>query len=280
MKWTVLIVMFAVLTGCTGKEVDHQAARHQAESLAPQVRAAPHREDHASTETAMLMIQTEPEVVQAGEPATIRLMIHDSAGAVVKDFETLHEQKIHLIIVRDGLDQFAHIHPQVDADGNISTVFTFPTGGTYRLYANHKSTKEGQSTAIGGLKVSGDTPPAAELSPNEPGRITGDGLNADVSVENAKMSGTARIVFSLTDSSDAPVVDLQPYMGAMGHLDIISADGKQYVHAHPAEVSTTDGDVEFEVHNVMPGVYKVWGQFQRGGNVRIISFVSGFSWDE
>jgi hypothetical protein len=139
---------------------------------------------------------------------------------------------------------------------------------------------KGQATAIAELNVSGDTPPAPELTPSEPGRITGDGLNADVSVENAKMSGTARIVFRLTDSSDTPITDLQPYMGAMGHLVIISADGKQYVHAHPAEETTTDGKVEFEAHSVMPGIYKAWGQFQRVGKVHVVPFVSNFSWYE
>jgi len=199
---------------------------------------------------------------------------------MVKDFETVHEQKIHLIIVRDRLDQFAHIHPQIDPDGNMTAVFTFPTGGKYRLYADHKRSGKSHATAIGELNVSGDTPPAPELTPSEPGRITGDGLNADVSVENAKMSGTATIVFRLTDSSDSPVADLQPFMGAMGHLVVISADGKQYVHAHPSEDKSTDGTVEFETHFVMPGTYKAWGQFQRGDKVHVVAFVSNFSWDE
>ena len=282
------IVMFAVLAGCTCKDEAQHAGAHQKESVGERVSHVSHDQhggNHDSKEAAMLMVTTEPEEVRAGQPATLRLMIHDAGGAMLKDFETVHEQRIHLIIVREGLDQFAHIHPQIDLDGNMTAVFTFPTGGTYRLYADHTPAGKGQATAIAELKVLGDTSPAPELTPSEPGRITGDDLNADVSVENAKMSGTARIVFRLMDSSDTPVADLQPYMGAMGHLVVISADGKQYVHAHPveeveeAEEKTVDGTVEFETHLVMPGIYKVWGQFQRGGKVQVIAFVSNFSWE-
>ena len=279
MKWLAPIVMFAVLAGCTTKKEERHLGGHQKKSVGPQVGHETHRGDHGSEATAMLMIQTEPEEVQAGQPATLRLMIHDPGGAMVKDFETVHEQKVHLIIVREGLDQFAHIHPQIDPNGNMTAVFTFPTGGKYRLYADHKPSGKGQATAIAELNVSGDTPPAPELTPNAPGKITGDGLNADVSVENATMSGTASIVFRLTDSSDAPVADLEPYMGAMGHLVIISADAKQYVHAHAAGENATDGKVAFEAHFAKPGIYKAWGQFQRGGNVHIVAFVSNFSWE-
>ena len=283
MKWIAPIVMFAVLAGCTCKNEEQHAGGHQKESVRPLVSHLSHDQhggNHGREEPAMLMVQTEPEEVQAGQPATLRLMIHDPGGAIVQDFETVHEQKIHLIIVRERLDQFAHIHPQIDPDGNITTVFTFPTGGKYRLYADHKPSGKDQATAIAELQVSGDTPPAPELTPNAPGNITGEGLNADVSVENAEKSGATRIVFSLMDSSDTPVADLQPYMGAMGHLVIISADGKQYVHAHPAEEKTANGTVEFETHFVMPGIYKAWGQFQRGGKVHIVAFVGNFSWEE
>jgi hypothetical protein len=273
MKWIAPIVMFAVLVGCTSKKADQPTGGHQKELVGPQVGHDAHGGDHGSQATAMLMIQTEPEEVQAGQPATLRLMIHDAGGAMVKEFETVHEQKLHLIIVREGLDRFAHIHPQIDPAGNMTAEFTFPTGGKYRLYADHKPMGKDQATATAELQVAGDTPPAPELTPNAPGHITSDGLNADVSVETAETSGATKIVFSLMDSSGTPVADLQPYMGAMGHLVIISADGKQYVHAHAAEENAADGRVEFEAHFAKPGIYKAWGQFQRGGKVQIVPFV-------
>ena len=41
-----------------------------------------------------------------------------------------------------------------------------------------------------------------------------------------------------------------------------------------------EGKVEFEAHFAKPGIYKAWGQFQRGGKVHVVAFVSNFSWEE
>jgi hypothetical protein len=63
-------------------------------------------------------------------------------------------------------------------------------------------------------------------------------------------------------------------MGAMGHLVVISADAKQYVHAHPASGGGGDkGEVAFAAHFPQPGLYKGWGQFKRAGRVAVVPFV-------
>jgi len=69
------------------------------------------------------------------------------------------------------------------------------------------------------------------LSPDVPGKVKGDGLDADVAVTGGKVGSPTGISFRLMDPAGQPVSDLQPYLGAMGHLVILSADGKVYVHA-------------------------------------------------
>jgi hypothetical protein len=59
----------------------------------------------------------------------------------------------------------------------------------------------------------------------------------------------------------------------MGHLVIISADGKLYVHAHAVEGKSANGVVEFAAHFTQAGIYKAWGQFQRAGQVYTVPFV-------
>jgi hypothetical protein len=222
----------------------------------------------------MLMVQTDPALVAAGKPAMLKLMIHDAGGGVVKHFDVVHEQKVHLIIVRDGLDQFAHLHPAVDAAGNLTVRFTFPTGGTYRLYADHQPAGGMQATATAVLKVAGEAPPAPSLMPDVPGKVKGDGLDAEVAVDNLKAGGQATVRFELTDAAGKPVTDLQPYMGAMGHLVVLSSDGKQYVHAHPAEGKPASGNVvAFQAHFTQAGLYKGWGQFRWKEQVRVVPFV-------
>lgn len=257
-----LLILFAViLTGCN-REGSHPADHKK-----------PGGDEHAGHGTAKLMVQTEPSPVESGKPVKLNLMIHDAKGAMVKNFAVVHEEKVHLIIVRDGLDEFAHLHPAVDAAGNLTMTHTFPTGGLYRLYADHQPTGGTQATAMSELKVLGEAPPAPTLAPDSPGKVKGNGLDADVTLKNVKAGSEATIRFELTDAAGKPVLDLQPYMGAMGHLVVLSSDGNKYVHAHPAEDKQAKNVVAFQAHFMNAGLYKGWGQFRWKGEVRVIPFV-------
>ncbi len=232
-----------------------------------------HHEHETTTNSEMLMVSTDPAQVEAGKPVQLHLMVHGADGRLVKEFETIHEKRIHLIVVRDGLDQFAHVHPDLDGKGNITISHTFPVGGKYRLYADHKSKDSPETTSIAELEVQGESPQVPQLVPNAPGKVIGDSLDAKVVMEQVEAGKPAMITFDLSDKADKAVNDLQPYLGAMGHLVIISADGQQYVHAHPEESGQTQNRVAFMAHFKSAGIYKAWGQFQRQGKVATIPFV-------
>ena len=267
MKRIVPFALFILVLGCTSKHDDHN-------NKGPKPGDDPHAGHNKKQAVSKLMVQTDPAKPVAGKPTTLKIMIHGADGEMVKNFEVVHEQKVHLILVRDGLDQFAHIHPEVDSAGNATVSYTFPTGGTYWLYADHKPTGKEQTTATAQVKIEGDIPPIPALTPDVSGEIAGDGLRAKVAIEGAKGGGEATITFDLTDSTGQPVKDLQPYMGAMGHLVVLSSDGKQYVHAHPADAKTGKSSrVVFMAHIMEPGLYKGWGQFRRLDTVRVVPFV-------
>jgi hypothetical protein len=266
MKRIVPLALFVCLIGCSFRHEGHDAKKQSGDN--------PHAGHDKEQDVSKLMIQTDPAQVVDGKPTTLKLMIHGADGKMVKSFEVVHEQKIHLIIVRDGLDQFAHIHPEVNAAGNATVSYTFPTGGNYWLYADHKPTGKGQATATAQVKVAGDIPALPVLTPNVPGEISGDGLRAKVAVQSASGGGEATITFDLMDAAGKSVEDLQPYMGAMGHLVVLSSDGKEYVHAHPEEAKPGPSSrVVFQAHIMTPGLYKGWGQFRRMDTIRVVPFV-------
>jgi hypothetical protein len=91
-------------------------------------------------------------------------------------------------------------------------------------------------------------------------------LAAEIS-QRSTSDGATVITFRLQDEDGKPVTDLEPYLGAMGHLVVLNADAAQYVHAHPLTKTDSGNEVEFEVHFPAPGIYKFWGQFQRAGKV-------------
>ena len=229
---------------------------------------------HGKHGPAVLMVQTEPTTVEAGKPAVLKLMIHDAKGAMVREFEVIHEHKVHLIIVRAGLDHFEHLHPDVDASGSITAKVSFPVGGTYLLFADYKPKGQPDATAKAELKVPGENPSAPTLKPNVPGKVEAESLSAEISVQGAKKGHESSITFDLRDAQGKPVTDLQPYMGERGHLNVLSADGKEYVHAHPADAKgKADQRVTFEVHFPRPGLFKGWGQFRRQDRIHVIPFV-------
>lgn len=264
---SVVFIMAGMLTGIAAAEEEPNHGDHTKKTQDK------HGGHDGAQAGAMLMVRTEPSDIKPGQPVKLHLIIHDATGAMIKDFETVHEKKLHLIIVRDGLDQFAHIHPEIDRAKNITGTFTFPTAGKYRLYADHKPTGKKQATAIAEVNVAGTSPPSPQLVPNAPGRVKGDGLVADIAMEKTNSDGTTRISFSLFDAAGKPVADLQPYLGAMGHLIVISGDGKRYIHSHHVKGKAPGGAVTFEVHFPHPGVYKGWGQFRRSDMVHDVPFV-------
>jgi hypothetical protein len=210
----------------------------------------------------------------AGRETTLRVRIPGAAGEGVKVFEAVHDAKVHLIVVRDGLDHFVHLHPEVDAgSGVLSARYTFPAPGTYHLFADYKQPGKDAATAVAALAVPGDAPKAPALTPNVPGTASGDGLSANVRVEGLSAGKEATVRFEVIADGKA-VTDLEPYMGAMGHLVVISHDATRYVHAHPKEGKDAGPNVvAFEAHFPAAGLYKGWGQFKRGGTVRVIPFV-------
>lgn len=221
-----------------------------------------------------LVVETEPSQPQAGSPTKLVLQIPDDDGAPIKTFDVLHEKLVHLIVVREGLDEFAHLHPEVDASGMITIEFSFPKSGKYRLYADHQPQGKSPGLATGELVVAGDDGPAVALVPDAASEVTVGEIKAHVAITPGDQETSVR--FHLVDAAGQAVGDLQPYLGAMGHLVIISANGREYVHAHPLSEAKTapDGAVEFAAHFPKPGIYKAWGQFQRGGSIFTVPFVT------
>jgi len=78
-----------------------------------------------------------------------------------------------------------------------------------------------------------------------------------------------------------PLKDLQPYLGAWGHTLILSEDGRDYIHSHPSKL-IPDGadrtkmisgpDVSFDAFLPRAGLYRVWSQFQRNGELLTVQF--------
>lgn len=225
----------------------------------------------ASYDVSMAVSPTAPA---AGQAATVRFRVrHD--GKPVRQFDTVHEKTSHLIVVSRDLSQFQHLHPVLGTDGVFTVSVQFPTGGAYRMFMDVTPKKGVQLVRPFDVAVQGPPPPVAPLTPDAELTRTVGTVTVKLMAEPAVLKkGGAMLTFHLADQG-RPVNDLQPYLGAMGHLVIISADGKRFLHAHPMEDSGMRSGAQVAFHTEFPaaGLYKMWAQFQRGGKVITVPFV-------
>lgn len=273
---TAFVLCTALLVGCSSEKAPPAAVSGDEHAGHSTAGADAHAGHTMVAMRSILMVENDAAMISPGNLVILKLMIHAPDGKPVSRFEPIHEKLVHLIIVREGLDQFAHIHPTTTADGTLTAEYTFPVAGEYHLFADHKPAGKGQALATAKLQIGGDAPAAEALATNAPGDIAVEGIHAAVTLGEARAGSETKIGFTLRDEQHEPLGDLEPYLGAMGHLVILSADAGEYVHAHPAndsETSAASGRVEFEAHFAKPGLYKAWGQFQRGGKIVTVPFV-------
>lgn len=276
MRVSTILLSIVVAVGCSQRDSQTTAHEHGHDHGEAKGAGHAHRTGgHEVHGAARATLDVRPEgELKASVPATLRMSVLSKGGQPVKGFKESHEAMVHLILVRAGLDQFAHLHPEVNAEsGELTVRHTFPVGGTYHLFADFQDQGGSAGLAVGEVHVAGEVPPAPALEPDAPGTVTGDGLTAQVSVERSKAGSEATIRFVLSTPDGKPVTDLEPYMGAMGHLNEVSADATQFVHSHPVGGDGEKNRVTFTVHFRTAGLYKGWGQFKRGGRVQVVPFV-------
>lgn len=209
----------------------------------------------------------------AGRPARLRFVVREPhAGRAVRSFTLLHERLLHLFIVSHDLTYFSHVHPEIRADGTFEQDVTLPRAGAYRLIADFAP--EGAATQLlqktivtagyrGSLRA-GPPPPV------DTGDKTTDGLRVALAASDPIAGREQLLTFEVKDAATGKdVTDLEPFLGAPGHLLIVGSDLLTAAHSHPVvELSGAAGpDVVFQVLFPRAGVYRLWVQFQRDGRV-------------
>jgi hypothetical protein len=226
-----------------------------------------------------LDVAAEPAAVVAGRPTRLHLTIRDRAtNATVSRFEQMHERLLHLFVVSRDLSFFDHLHPDSAKDGGFDVSLTLPRPGAYRLVADVLPTGAMPQTLQDTIVTAGaaaalTTPPpvfTAEVLEAQDG-----GVRARLVPANARVGADAHVVVELADAKTGdPIADLEPYLGAWGHMLLSSADQSDIVHSHPLIQETDAGGpaITFQTLFARPGWYRVWTQVQRRGRLLTFGF--------
>ncbi len=223
--------------------------------------------------------KTVPAVVKAGEKARLFFKVfHPGTGEPIKKFELVHDKPYHLFIVSQDMEYFEHIHPEQKDDGTWTIDVVLPKPGYYEVLSDFlPSGGSGQFLARPLITAgySGDLMAgSAHLLPDSADTHTVDDLKAKVTYDPASLQAGSygHLTFYLTNAqTDEPVNDLQTYLGAFGHMLMMSEDMVDYVHSHPVDMISSELNVEnlrggpsvmFEGLMPKPGRYRAWTQFR------------------
>ena len=223
---------------------------------------------------------------EAGQPVQLTLLFRDAAGRPVRFLEKVHEQPVHLIVVSEDLNDFHHIHPEPVPGNAFAVTHTFEHAGKYRLYADYTAPGQAASIVRFSVNVTGVARKPRALLPDTEHTKTAGGIRVIFTAPPVMKAGEdLPLSFTLRHAdNDQPVSDLEPWLGAWGHVMIVSADGETFIHAHPIESlgtvhshATMPGPRPATIRTVTgfrsPGLYKIWLQFQRHGELITIPWV-------
>ncbi|RNB78530.1 hypothetical protein EDM56_30505 [Brevibacillus fluminis] len=204
----------------------------------------------------------------------IRLAIKKTDGTPIEKFDQTHEKLLHLIVVSKDLSYFNHIHPVYEGNGVFDITNDFPAGGEYKVIADFKPTDGDAMTKMEWVRVEGTPAAPVPLVPDTSLEKTIEGNQVTLTSSALEAQKEVIVTFSFLDEkTKKPISDLEPYLGAIGHVVILSEDGQNYVHAHAEEDQGSGPEARFEAEFPKKGIYKIWGQFQRNQHVFTTSYV-------
>jgi hypothetical protein len=233
-----------------------------------------------------LKMESEPKAPRPNEKVRLRFSVYNpKSGEKVRQFAIMHEKLYHLFVVSQDLDEFQHIHPDIEQDGSFVIDTVLPRPGHYKVFSDFYPIEGIPQVIQRDLVTAGYTQDLfasqARISPDSVLERTVDGMKIQLMLEPQEIIAgkPATLRYILTDArTGQPVHDLKPYLGALGHTLILSEDLSDYVHSHPEDAQTeadrkkTGPEVSFEALLPRPGNYRVWTQFLRGETLTTVSF--------
>jgi hypothetical protein len=220
----------------------------------------------ASSRGGYTLTPTTPTLT-AGNPTDFAFRITGPDGSPVTAFDEEHTKRMHLIVVRRDTTAYQHLHPTMDPDGTWRTSLTVPAGGSYRAFADFAPTGGSPTTLGVDVSAAGDYAPATH-----PTSSTAQVDGYEVRLDGDLTAGQASSLTLTVARDGVPVTDLEPYLGAYGHLVALRTGDLAYLHVHPDGVSTPGPRIRFVAEVPSAATYRLFLDFQHAGVVRTAEF--------
>ncbi|RNL64295.1 hypothetical protein EFK50_07140 [Nocardioides marmoriginsengisoli] len=205
---------------------------------------------------------------------TIEFKVLGPDGEPLTDYTEEHEKDLHLIVVRRSFSDFQHVHPTLDRTTGTWSVDVDLEPGTWRVFADFVPAGADEGLTLGtDLFVAGS--PGNESLPEVVRTATVGGFTVTVAGDLA--AGEHSMLEFEVSRNGRPVTDLEPYLGAYGHLVALRERDLAYLHVHPGgepgDGKTEPGPtIDFGAEVPSAGRYHLYLDFKVGGVVRTAQF--------
>jgi len=276
------ILAFGLLSACGNADKSdhsgHDSSHNQESSTAPTSSHGGHGGHGADQPAAESNLKASftfaSGAAKANENTELSIQIADKDGNPINDFEINHEKLLHLIIVNHDLSFFNHIHPEFKGEGKFTIETSFPTGGEYKVFADFIPKGGSNTTLSEWVKVEGKEGAHEAVKADAKLVKVVDGKEVELTLNSMNAKDEVTLTFNILDAQTKEgISNLEPYLGAVGHVVILSDDAEQYIHVHPIDEKATGPKAQFATSFPESGTYKIWGQFQHQGKVFTVPFV-------
>ncbi|WP_070727046.1 heavy metal-binding domain-containing protein [Hymenobacter lapidarius] len=231
-----------------------------------------HNDQVSNGKSYQMKFEPTPMQLVAGQPATLTYIPQEVGNeAAPVPLAVVHEKKIHLIIVRKDLSVFYHEHPEFTADANYKVPFTFPKGGDYVLFQDYSPAGGGHQLGRQVVNVQGAKYTPVKFRQDQM-QWEQDGYQATLAFDKELKVGQLLGMRITLRKNGQPVTDLDKYLGALGHVVVISEDTERYLHVHPNDQADKGPAIGFNTSFEAPGLYRVFLQFNHGGQIHTGNF--------
>jgi DMSO/TMAO reductase YedYZ heme-binding membrane subunit len=218
-----------------------------------------------------------PETIAPGQLVPLSFQVYDAAnGYPVREYGKVYDKFIHMIVVNEQLNYFAHLHPDSNDQSQFVISTSFPADGIYHIYLNFQPYGAIEQQFAFAIKVGTPAPVIPSTIADDTTTKTVNGLSIRLLTNKPLRAsdlslGTETLTYTLTDSSGKPVKNLKPYLAAFGHLSMINVETYDFIHVHPNNQTvpgpndSSGPDVQFLPLGlygpIKPGTYKLFSEF-------------------
>jgi hypothetical protein len=275
MKKALLLIAPLALAGC-------QADKHSGDHAGGHSNHGMSHADESASPATLKVSFVSAEIFTPGKAQAVTLMLTDAktdAPIGPNELEVAHTKKLHLLIIDESLTDYQHIHPAPGAKpGEWIFDFTPKFARTYRVWTDTKRNGADQEYVFGDLPVGPQKAPAPDAKPVASAEL--NGLKFSLSFDGPVKAGEGVMgnVAVIDAKSGKSFTQLQPIMGAFGHVVAFSRDWGSIEHVHPlGDEPTKDTDrsgpvIGFHMEPQNAGVLKIFVQIRANDRETIVPF--------